>query len=89
MIWPAIDYKINKPSGLDGLRGVWLALLILWMVITQPLTPKVKDSNLHCTTIDTKNQRFKPTTMHYTTIDPKIQRFEPTTMSHYTTILHI
>jgi hypothetical protein len=61
----------NKPGGLGGLRGFWLALLLLRMVITPPLTQQ--------------SQRFEPTTMHYTTIDPKIKRFEPTTM-HYTTI---
>jgi hypothetical protein len=36
----AENKKGNKPGGLDGLRGVWLALLILWMVITPPLTTK-------------------------------------------------
>jgi hypothetical protein len=33
-------YKRYKPHGLDGLRGVWLALLILQMVITPQLTTK-------------------------------------------------
>jgi hypothetical protein len=32
--------NINKPGGLDGLRGAWSALLILRMVITPQLTTK-------------------------------------------------
>jgi hypothetical protein len=32
--------NLNKPGGLDGLCGVWLALLILRMVITPQLTTK-------------------------------------------------
>jgi hypothetical protein len=65
----------DKPGGLDRLRGVWLALLILRMVITTIDPQKVKDSNPRsCTTppLTTKNKRFEPKTTHYTTIDPKI-----------------
>jgi hypothetical protein len=62
---------INKSGGLDGLHCIWLALLILWMVITPPLTPKVR---FEPKTIDPKNKRFEPMmTMHYyTTIDPNL-----------------
>jgi hypothetical protein len=60
--------KRNDPGGLDGVdgvRGVWLALLILGVVI-------IRTFNDALTTFDPQNQRFEPTTMHYyTTIDPK------------------
>jgi hypothetical protein len=45
-----------KPGGLDGLRRVWLALLILWMVSTPQLTTKKSKIRTfdHDTTIDPK-----------------------------------
>jgi hypothetical protein len=67
-----VKYQIDKPGGLDGLRGVWLALLILRMVITPRLTTKkckIRTLDHALTTIDPQNQKFEPTTMHYTTID--------------------
>jgi hypothetical protein len=83
------DIIQDKPGGLDSLRGVWLALLIVRMVITPQLTTKeskIRTLDHTLSTIDAQNQRFEHTTMHYyTTIYPKSQIFEPTTM-HYTTI---
>jgi hypothetical protein len=64
----------NTPGGLDGLRGVWLALLILRMVITSQLT--------------TKKSKIRTLDHSLTTIDPQNQRFEHTTMNYYTTIDH-
>jgi hypothetical protein len=80
------NLKINKPGGLDGLRGVWLALRMV--IALQLTTKKSQDSNPRpCTHHHwPPKSRIEPTIMHYyTTIDPKSQRFEPTTM-HYTTI---
>jgi hypothetical protein len=55
----------GNSGGLDGLRGVWLALLILRMVITPQLTTKqskIRTLDHALTTIDPQNQRFEPTT---------------------------
>jgi hypothetical protein len=85
-------YNKNKPGGLDGLRGVWLALLILRMVITPQLTTKqskirtldhaLSDSPPLTKKIKDSNPRPCITTPPVT---PKSKRFEPMTM-HHTTI---
>jgi hypothetical protein len=67
--------KTSLVCVLNGLRGVWLALLILRMVITPQLTTKqfkIQTLDHALTTIDPQNERFEPMTMHYyTTIDQK------------------
>jgi hypothetical protein len=53
----------NTPGGLDGLRGIWLAFLILRMVVTPQLT--------------TKASKIRTLDQALTTIDPKIKESSP------------